>query len=1661
MVAGETVVREVPVPPRIQTPPAASWPELGPAAEVYPPVAYVQEEYEQPVYPPEYYNRDAPKDPRAYLHSGEGDAHWDRRDDKDRREISRDRDCARPREKERMRHNSLGRDGGRTRSRSIERVRSRDSPRYSRSRSRDRDYPSTRAAGRDESYRRDDSRSPGYRDREKDWDRSSYKRDEYRRHRGPSYERSRGGSYEKRGSSFEKRAPSYERRATSYEKRAPSYEKRASSYEKRLSPYEQRASSFEKRDPAYEKRYDKRGPSYDRQDVGYDRRSRSPCREDPRKRPRTPPIDLPRRPHTPEELNPSLDEVRLSPGSSNSVVSDECVMEYGHNGKPIKGKEVPPHKGYKIHKADDKVHAPSHKQVNSYIDPQHPNIQTIKVIDGQSSPAQKIGTPLDSPCPPQDDSVSIDVEQFEPILSDEDICDDFDGPFGDLEYDTGDYCGVDDILKCYNPFRAEWQKYVANNKSPVYLAPDLDNKKHVMNCSVTDLCALNTDFQKLLEIIEEYKKAEDKFLPGNFKELLTDAKEEWVHICEQLPLLINNITSESDILLRIFKEVDCKDMSPISFQSVLNFTLNFCRVGLDYELALSQTQATYKIRHIKCGIRLIEALCSHKFSGDVVIMLLKNNVDVFARLFQLYSKNYMALSIKLMILKALDSCLASELAIEHFLSKNFIQHVDTSDNKSMIKMDTNSHELQLKNGYQILIYMLTKNPLSRVKFAINSLINKLNIYELMKKLRETILSLSKMSENYGESVLEIPEAEIELIINSLEEILSIYRNGSFELSQPRRFLPVSAQFEINKSSMSNVLLDFFQIHKLLETFLFLLTCPLTYNYPVITNPIYEIISNLVNCHEGLIYLFDNIRTSEMLFRCLLQPYTQQSEDDQAIILQDLGNCSTLQQLGLEMAYKLQAMYYINAIFDIQSASIPNEPELVDKLHGLYCLGFGCIGKLALASVLSMGDNIQCLLNVFEKDIHMKQSDKDELKPNKQKSPSKNYAVDLTVSTVQFSSDVNFLKKYGRRILNIAKKYDIYEQSISSNLQEVLPYLKPLEKSNIFSYDNINDLVDVMKASMERATSAPGDMITCMRILRYLGIPEYENKKMLLNEIPRLEYFELKYKYIILQLSALDGVALIVSILEKLCSYFEQPSLHTATFVSVHGLHIANVVLPCLELLNKMLTYVIQCRNTKFKDMTAIPVILQTFNLMHSYSTTAIGYKLAQKACKEAIDTLLSYTQPIAEDASENELIHKSLWTLLCSEIIKYIQIAPYTFIPGLLIFSEMLPLPLPIQTKFTLNEGELSNMVSNRKLWSGHLHTLSTNITEMIHIICLSACQPVIQLLRRVCIQLSDLASNTAMCVTRAIMDLLLTQVLGDNTVSVHPQEPANFNVARLLNFLACLVTHASIKSTFLHLVRQTFTVPRSEDRYWLIMPVLCNLLTISSDLPSHVQSQDFVVSIFNSLCDSENTLLTHIETNPMIKTEVLEDANESGKMTMSSEVYLANALPLKDTIMSIVNATFEYISCDNSSVNVIASIMRTYFLLTEHDYGFYYFKMCLEKNKQVFVQLFTKIVGGLGKESPECVTTFLELLRILQHTPDDLEGTEGMQFSPRTTFLTIHEVADIIGWNKSDNHPIIILESFLKVKILFLLGISQKYYSWLEPRSCFHDYLPAHVLTC
>ena len=108
---------------------------------------------------------------------------------------------------------------------------------------------------------------------------------------------------------------------------------------------------------------------------------------------------------------------------------------------------------------------------------------------------------------------------------------------------------------------------------------------------------------------------------------------------------------------------------------------------------------------------------------------------------------------------------------------------------------------------------------------------------------------------------------------------------------------------------------------------------------------------------------------------------------------------------------------------------------------------------------------------------------------------------------------------------------------------------------------------------------------------------------------------------------------------------------------------------------------------------------------------------------------------------------------MLKDLFGYVMTSPYTFLSGLVLVSELLPLPLPIQAREPLTEAQTQMTLNQRKLWGAHLLPLTSEIGDILRNLSGSSCQPLQQLLRRVCWQLADLSAPTALLVVRCLID--------------------------------------------------------------------------------------------------------------------------------------------------------------------------------------------------------------------------------------------------------------------------------------------------------------------
>ncbi|CAG2053811.1 unnamed protein product, partial [Timema podura] len=156
----------------------------------------------------------------------------------------------------------------------------------------------------------------------------------------------------------------------------------------------------------------------------------------------------------PEVSSPSQQKFEsLSPGDVESISEGEIPeAEIEMDGDSIPGKKVTVEPELVLVAGavseDASCIELERKETTPPVEPSEVPPDIVLASVATSTPP---ATPVDSPLPQEEPS--MDVEQYEPILSDEDIVDETDPQFQDLDYEFPDES--DDLGKVFNPFTCE------------------------------------------------------------------------------------------------------------------------------------------------------------------------------------------------------------------------------------------------------------------------------------------------------------------------------------------------------------------------------------------------------------------------------------------------------------------------------------------------------------------------------------------------------------------------------------------------------------------------------------------------------------------------------------------------------------------------------------------------------------------------------------------------------------------------------------------------------------------------------------------------------------------------------------------------------------------------------------------------------------------------------------------------------------------------------------------------------------------------------------------------------------------------------------------------------------------------------------------------------
>ncbi|XP_069477471.1 protein virilizer homolog [Ambystoma mexicanum] len=1126
--------------------------------------------------------------------------------------------------------------------------------------------------------------------------------------------------------------------------------------------------------------------------------------------------------------------------------------------------------------------------------------------------------------PEEDDEEGDEEEEgegddgYEQISSDEDGIADleresFKYPSFDMDYTVEDLASVPAMS--YDPYDRELGPMLYFN-CPYKTAYENEMCRMREDPEKENAVALELSL-KLVELLELHRE---------------DRGAKWVTALEEVPGLI--VKGLCYLLLR--------EPNKDYLTQLIDWTMQ----ALSLHVALGQPIAL-NVRQLKAGTKLVSSLVECGNQGVLALL----QAGVIDKLFDLLFAEHVSSSLKLNAFRALDSVISMTKGMEMFLKSR--------------------RENLEKSGYQKLLELILSDQTVRVVTAGSAILQKCHFYEIlseMKKLgdkladstppisgqslveQNTTPGIEKVGREY-ETDVDVPmdmdqllessligEGDVEKLVSLLDEVLHLLEIAPYTMIQPPvKSFPTCARITgpPERDDPYPVLYRYLHSQNFQESVTLLLSIPVVNTHPGVLQATRDILKCLAQSQKGLLFLLAEHEGTNLLARALCQA----SDPDQEEILPADG--VNEDSFALWLLHATQTLQYTSELFQYFQEGAASEEtdhaDLLGILHSLYLISFNPIGRSAVAHVFSLDKNLQSLITLMEF------YSKDALGDTKsKKSVAYNYACMLVLLVVQSSSEVQMLEHHAAPLLKLCKA-----DENNTKLQELGKWLEPLRNIRL-EMGCISSLIEYIKQNIDNVMAPEGvGLLTALRALCHVACPP-----------PPVEdqQKDLKWNLAVIQLFSADGMDTFIRILQKLNSVLIQPwRLHVNMGTTLHRVTTISVARCTLTLLKTMLMELLKGGSFEFKD-TRIPASLVALHML--LCSIPISGRLdgeEQKLQNDIVDILLTFTQGVNEQVTiSEETLANNTWSLMLKEVLSSVLKIPEGFFSGLVLLSELLPFPLPLQTTEAIETKDIAVALNTRKLWSVHLHVQAKLLQDIVRSFSGSSCQPLQHMVRRICIQLCDLASPTALLIMRTVLDLIVEDLQSGTEVKA---KQYTGQTARLLGLLDALASHRACKVVILYLING---INKGDERYTEVFLELLALMRTAGDNVIHLQCAEYVTTILQCLCDQDIAL-------------ILPSSLEG---PISEPDQLANCLPSRELMPSICDSLMETVSNSDSSFACLLTCIRTMMFLSEHDFGFFHIKSSLRKHPTALHSLLKRVVRSFSKDTGELASSFLDFMR-------------------------------------------------------------------------------------
>ncbi|XP_030249925.1 protein virilizer homolog isoform X2 [Sparus aurata] len=1150
---------------------------------------------------------------------------------------------------------------------------------------------------------------------------------------------------------------------------------------------------------------------------------------------------------------------------------------------------------------------------------------------------------------------------YEQISSDEDDLDNgsFKLPTFDMDYTPEDLASVPPVQ--YDPYERELRPLL-------YFTPPYKTR-------------FDTQFEKAR--VEEPRDpggteagSEEAEAVTQLKDLLTSIGDErdarWVTALEEAPGLL------AKGLAYLIKQGEREMEGPVGVLT------KWVLQALSMEVALTQPIAL-NLRQLKAGAKL--ASCLAECPQGLTAMLRAGALNV---LLELLNANHVSSTLKLSILRALGALISTPAGVEAFL------HAGETE----------------KSGYQRLVQLFLREETVRVITAGNAIFQKSHMYEVLVDLQRAAAALiepqqedmedadSPMEEEPSLSSSPVSEAELDRLAGVLEELHHLLETAPNCMVQPPgKAFPTSARITgpQERDDPYPALYRYMHACHFLESMAAVLSAAAAAGHLGVTQAVRELLRFLSLTQSGLLFLLAQPSPTNLLLRLLASMAEAEGEDTTFT-----GGESGLTGPGFGEegfgVWLMQALHALQGVSELMShvaaggdggAGLEegDNAEVLGMLHALYLMTFTQTGRSAVAHVFSMENNLSCLVTLLQ---HHSKDGQGEAKARK--AVTYNYACMLVLLVTQTSNELRMMEQYATPLLAIAKADDT-----NAKLQELNKWLEPLEKLR-FEIGSIPTLIDYIKQNVENVLTAEGTgLVTALRVLNHIACPP-----------PAVEgqQRDLKWSLAGVQLFSGEGLDTCVRVLQKLCSVLLQPwRVHGHMGPTPQRCMILSICINTLRLLRTMLMELLRGGAFQFRDTRVASVLVSLHMIV--CSIPASGRLDGEETRVQAliVDVLLTFTQGVNESVTHTEeTLASNTWSLMLKEVLGSLLKAPEGLFSGLTLLSELLPLPLPMQSTQVISVQDVAVALNTRKLWSMHIRAQWKVFAEAFRCVCATSCPPLLAMLRRMCVQLADLSSPTATLIMKTLLELLLEEL--------QPAEGKTVcwgQVLRLLSLTDALVSQKACKSATLHLLSGAVS---GDEQLAELFPTLLSLLVPPNDHSlQQQQCSELVGTVLQSLCDQDISLVV----------------SPPGDSCVSEVEQLANSLPGRDMLSSVCSTLLDVLGNSESSVPLLLTCIRTLTFLTEHDYGLYHLKVALKKHGAGPCSLLKRLVFPFNKDSADLLSALLDFLRQIANTEamcvDEGQGSGEEPAFTAPRLLSGSEMKALLQWEASDSHPLPTLE--------------------------------------